>query len=80
MVRICIEIINLGHIKTRLSVWEVFKFLLFFIFLNLFFALFVDCRAGEELCFLLRVEEKRLEEDGEVVSVLSMLNNAYGLE
>lgn len=37
-------------------------------------------RAEEELSFLLRVEEKRLEEDGEVVGMLSMLNNAYGLE
>lgn len=38
-------------------------------------------RAGEELCFLLlQAEEKRLEEDREVVGMLSMLNNAYGLE
>lgn len=37
-------------------------------------------RVGGELCFLLRAEEKSLEEDGEVVGMLSMLDNAYGLE
>lgn len=66
----------LGHIKISLRVWDGFK-----LFFHTLLIADAEGRAGGELCFLLlRAEEKSLEEDGEVVGMLSMLNNAYGLE
>lgn len=53
--------------------------------MTFFCTFFVDCRCAAEpeknsVVFYRERRERRLEEDGEVVSVPSMLNNASGLE